>query len=259
MRLAPIFVLLAMLASPVQAQTPSQPPAGTFESVTIGQPMASLRTTLGDPLRIIPSNGFDIWRYMTHGNDLYLDVLVKDNLAQSVTVLSRIDGASYTDSRGASFGMAPDQLRLKLGPATRESTNADDGSLDLWYFAQPYAWIYEFHKNKLDFIQLIASPTLRQTFSPGPPVVANDGASVERAIWIRPSNSLTNTLWIDAFLTASACGNGGHWKAASLSSAPDATKQDPLAYTVVHAACTDGAGKRDFYFDTRASPSPQPT
>jgi hypothetical protein len=252
-RLLLSLVAFALLATPVCAQTAPPPPAGSFENVTIGEPMADLHSTLGDPLRIIPSSSFDIWRYMAHGNGIYIDVLVKDNVAQSVTVLRRIERATYVDPRGAAFGMTPEQLRAKLGPTTRESTNADDGSLDLWYVAQPYLWIYEFHAGKLDFIQLVASPALRQTFEPAPPTVANDGSSLERAIWIRPSNFLTNSFWIDAFLAANACGNGGHWKEASLKLVADDAKRDPLAYTIVHAACTDGTSQRDFYFDTHGT------
>ncbi|MGA8533345.1 MAG: hypothetical protein WB615_04500 [Candidatus Tumulicola sp.] len=216
--------------------------------------MVELHPTLGDPIRVLSTGETTIWRYLTHGNGIYLDVIVKNNVAQSVTVLSRSDGVRYVDPKGIAFGMTPDQVRAKLGSPSRESTNADDGSLDLSYFELPYAWIYEFHSNKLDFIQLIAAPSLLKTFSPGAAAAPNDGTSLERAIWIRPSNFLSNALWIDAFLATNPCDGDGHWKETSTKLAPDRTNNDPLAYTIVHARCT-GGDERDFYFDTHGTAS----
>lgn len=201
-------------------------------------------------MEVVHVNGSTIWRYLTRGNGLYIDVLVKDNLAQSVTVLTRVAGAAYVDPKGLAFGITPDRVRGKLGPANRDSTNADDGSLDLWYVAMPYAWIYEFHSNKLDFIQLVAAPGLLRTFAPAPDVAPNDGTSLARAIAIRPSNFLSNALWMDVYFDKNTCGNGGSWKVTSTKFVPDTTKHDPFAYTIAHAKCSEGAAERDFYFDT---------
>ncbi|HEX3456728.1 MAG TPA: hypothetical protein VHR97_02130 [Candidatus Baltobacteraceae bacterium] len=250
-----MIALAALAALPLLAvaQGASPPPAGTFEGITIGEPMAGLKAAYGDPVRVLSVGGSVIWRYLTQGNGVYLDVLVKNNLAQSITVVSRFDGVRYTDPKGMSFGMTPDQVRAKLGTPTRESTNADDGSLDLWYFAGQYAWIYEFHNHKLDFIQIIAAPALLSALAPGPAVKPDDGTSFDHAIWIRPSNIVANGQWIDVFLAANSCGKSGHWKQESLKLAPDATAKDPLAYTIVHASCTEGKAARDFYFDTHGA------
>ncbi len=154
-------VVLVLPSRPVAAQTASAPPDGTFEGITIGEPMANLRPTLGDSIQVFAAgNNAVIWRYLTHGDGIYVDVLVRNNVALSVTVVSRLSGVAYVAPSGAALWMTPDQVRAKLGPARHESTNSDDGSLDLWYAALPYAWIYEFHGNKLDFVQLIASPDL---------------------------------------------------------------------------------------------------
>ena len=243
-------VVLGLLTGTVAAQTGPTPQAGTFEGITIGEPMANLRPTLGDPIRVDVARNFAIWRYLTHGDGIYLDVLVSNNVAQSVTVVSRLSGVAYTAPSGVAFGMTADQVRAKLGPARRESTNSDDGSLDLWYPALPYAWIYEFHANKLDFIQLIASPDLVRQLPPGPLATPNDGTSLPNAIWIRPPNMLANSVWIDAFLATNGCGHNGHWKELSLKLVADAAKNDPFAYSVVHAQCSDGSTERDFFFDT---------
>jgi|HubBroStandDraft_6_1064221.scaffolds.fasta_scaffold748426_1 hypothetical protein len=243
-------VVLVLLSGAVAAQTGPTPPAGTFEGVTIGEPMINLRDTLGDPIQLNAADNAVIWRYLTHGDGVYLDVFVRNNIALSATVVSRLSGVKYVAPSGVEFWMTPDQVRAKLGPARYESTNSDDESLDLWYAASPYAWIYEFHANKLDFIQLIASPDLVRQFRPGPVATPNDGTSLANAIWIRPPNLLVNSVWIDVFLAANACGHGGHWKQISSKLIPDAAKNDPMAYSVVHAQCSDGSIERDFFFDT---------
>jgi hypothetical protein len=252
-RLVLAFAML-WLACPgsLQAQT-SQPTqsasaTGTFDGVAIGAPMATLRASLGDPIKIESAGETVIWRYLTHGGGTYLDIIVKNNVAQSLTLLNRFDTVKYVDPNGIAFGETPDQVRNKLGTPAREATNSDDGSLDLWYMTAPYAWIYEFRANKLAFIQLVASPNFLSTFSGGPRVDSDDGTSVERAIWIRPSNILFTTLWIGSFLTANTCGTNGHWT--QTASQFRAGSGNPLAYTIVSALCSDGGTKRDFYFNT---------
>jgi len=251
-----LLVLLAALFVFPQFAYAQTPPAGMFENVTLGQPMADLHATLGDPVRVLSSDGNTIWRYISNGNGTFIDVLVRNNVAVSVTLLSRFDTARYADPKGIAFGMTPDQVRAKLGPASREATNADDGSLDLWYYALPYAWIYEFHSAKLDFIQLVAAPNLVHSFKPGPATTPNDGTSLANAIWIRPSNFATNALWIDTYLLSNECGNGGHWKNMSSKFIADSANNDPFAITVIHASCTAADTERDIYFDTHGTRGP---
>jgi hypothetical protein len=215
--------------------------------------MADLRPTLGDPIFVSSYGGTVVWRYLTHGGGTFTDVIVKNNVAQSVTVLGRFKSVDFTDPNGITFGLTPDEVRTKLGPAVRESTNSDDGSLDLTYRSLPYGWVYEFHANKLDFIQLLAGQSILNSLTPGPPATPNDGTSRERAIWIRPSVVVSNTLWIDTYLAHADCGSGGHWKSATQEFLPDSATHDPMAIMVVHAQCSAGQDRRDFFFDTHGS------
>jgi hypothetical protein len=272
MRPSVVLILAALLYCPsvagAQTPAPAAPAASAaarmqFEGITLGAPLASLTPQLGDPVQVAAAGASVIWRYLEGGGDYYLDVLVKNNNATSVTVVQRMNAARYTDPRGISFGMTSKQVRAAIGAPWRTNTNSDDGSVDLWYRAGDYAWIYEFYSDKLGFIQLVAAPSVQQSFAAGPSVTPNDGVGPAGAIRIRPSSSAFNSIWIDAYLAMNRCGNGGHWKETSRElTAGDATK-DPLAYTVVHARCTDGGADRAMYFDTRgagaASPSPAPS
>lgn len=215
--------------------------------------MIDLRPTLGDPIFVSSYGGTVVWRYLTHGGGTFTDVIVKNNVAQSVTVLGRFSSIEFTDPNGITFGLTPDEVRAKLGPPVRESTNSDDGSLDLTYRSLPYGWVYEFHANKLDFIQLLAGQSILNSLTPGPPATPNDGTSRERAIWIRPSIAIANTLWIDMYLAHAVCGSGGHWNRATQEFLSDSPVKDPMEMTVVHAQCSAGDDRRDFFFDTRGS------
>jgi hypothetical protein len=250
----PVFIFLTALAastSLAQAQTPPLAQSkAQFENVFLGEPMADAKQRLGDPVRVSTSGALQIWRYVEHGGATFVDVLVQNGVAYSVTVIRRFTDSPYTDPKGIAFGMTPDLVRAKLGPESHASTNADDGSLDLWYGEGEYAWIYEFYQNKLGFIQLIPSPKMRQSFTTAAAVAPNTGDSLDHAIVIRPSSLVSNSVWIDAFLAMNTCGEGGHWKQSSLKFAEDSATKDPLAYMIIHVRCTEGLAERDFYFDT---------
>ncbi|HEY3676216.1 MAG TPA: hypothetical protein VGK84_09515 [Candidatus Tumulicola sp.] len=243
---------LAQIAPPL-ASSPALSATGSFAGISIGQPVAALRSKFGDPVVILSYGQTVVWRYLTGGT--FTDIIVKDNLVQSVTVVGRVENAPFMDPNDVPFGATPDQVRAKLGAARKESTNSDDGSLDLTYLVLPYGWVYEFHANKLDFIQLVASKSYLSSLTSGAAVTAGDGTSRERAIWIRPSVAVTNQLWIDTYLSHVSCGSNGSWKQASAALESDPSTSDASAYTLVHAQCTAGNDRRDFYFDTRGASS----
>ena len=249
----PLLILAVLLACPPWAlaqtnQTASA--AAPLEGLTLGEPMSAVRDALGDPLNVQSTGSLLIWRYIGRGGAFYLDVLVKNNVAYSVTVVRRYDDSAYTDPRGISFGMTSAGVRAKLGAPAQKTTNSDDGSVDLWYTVGSFRWIYEFYSDRLGFIQVTPSPALRATFVSAPAVSPADGSSAENAIKIRPSNSLTNALWINAYFATNQCGSTGHWKELPLDLKPDSSKKDTVGLTIVRARCTDGATERTFYFDT---------
>jgi hypothetical protein len=256
------FVLAAAMfcAGPAVAQTPSPllPPSvlsktGSFDGISIGQPVSELREKFGDPVRVVTMGSTVVWRYLTLGAATFTDVILKRNLVQSITMLNRFTSVDFTDPNGIEFGLTPDQVRAKLGPPYKTSTNSDDGSLDLTYRTVPYDWVYEFYGQKLGFIQLVVSPASLNNLNAGLPPPIGDGSSRQQAIWIRPSAASTNPDWIDLYLSNLPCGSGGHFKASSQEFVNDAATNDATAITLVHAQCTSGTDRRDYYFDTRGA------
>ena len=252
MRPAALILALAVCGGTALAQTTGGGQQNaTLEGVTLGDSMRQVRDTLGDPVQVRALEDQTIWRYIERGGAVYVDVIPRNNIVSSVTVLRRFDSSQYTDARGVSFGTNAAGVRAKLGAESKETTNADDGSVDLWYVSGDAAWIYELYGDKLGFVQIVARPGSQSTALAGEtPIVPADGSSVVNAIRIRPSSFLGNSLWIDAFLAMNQCGGNGHWKETSLDLQSDKVQNDPLAYTVVHAKCTIGDAERVFYFDT---------
>lgn len=255
MRIPAFAVSLILCSGVAVAQTPSpSQPNMTMEGVTLGQSMRQIRDSLGDPVQLSLVGDQTIWRYLEHGGAVFMDVIPRNNVVSSITVVRRFDDSPYADDRGASFGMSASAVRAKMGAPTKSSTNGDDGSVDLWYVTGDTARIYEFFGDKLGFVQILARPGSQSTAEANaPPMAPDDGSSVARAIRIRPSSMLANTSWIDAYLAMNQCGNGGHWHETSSSMQDDPATKDVMAYVVVHATCTAGSVTRTFYFDTHGA------
>lgn len=243
-----------------QSQSPPPPapavlPAATaepaFEGVTIGEPLAGLRDRLGDPLTVldIGSNDESVWRYLSHNGAVFVDVLAKRNVAFSVTVVGRFPNSPYVAPSGVRFGITADELAAKLGKPTRTTTNQDDGSVDLWFLDGKELWIYEFHADRLDFVQLVSPHGVDSaTTGAAPAVTPGDGSSFDRSVKVVQPLLMT-PFWIDAYVVAHPCGNDGHW-IRNAKNAQTTITRGSAEYTVVHAACSDASGERDFFFDT---------
>ncbi len=252
-RIAAFLVWIALCGGAASAQTPAARAAtSTLEGVTLGESMQQVREALGDPVQVQPVVNHQIWRYIERGGAVFVDVIPRNNAVTSVTVLRRLDDSSYTDDRGVAFGMSSAEVRAKMGPPARQTTNSDDGSVDLWYVEGDTGRIYEFFGDKLGFVQILVRPGSQPTAASNEATIAPaDGSSIANAIRIRPPNLLGNSMWIDAFLAMNPCGGDGHWKETSLNLQADPATNDPLAYTIVRAKCTTGEAEKTFFFDTR--------
>ena len=143
-RIAAFLVSIALCGGAASAQTPAARAAtSTLEGVTLGESMQQVREALGDPVQVQPVVNHQIWRYIERGGAVFVDVIPRNNAVTSVTVLRRLDDSSYTDDRGVAFGMSSAEVRAKMGPPARQTTNSDDGSVDLWYVERDTGRIYE--------------------------------------------------------------------------------------------------------------------
>lgn len=251
--LALVFVFATTGSTVAQAPAPSTAPVPALFGVRVGQHVADLRATYGDPIAVLSEGPTQIYRYLALNGGIFLDIMSVRNLVRSVTVVSRFPKIPFTDPRGAAFGITSAQLRTLFGAPDRITTNADDGSVDLWYRDAPNVWIYEFYSDKLGFIQLLAPAGAISAMQPGPPVTVNDGTSLARAAWIRPANILLAPEWVYVYLTNRSCGGNGHWEQQSTKILSGEKGDDPLAYMAIGAKCSTGDLAATFYFDMRGA------
>lgn len=140
-----------------------------MEGVTLGEPMSQVRETLGNPAQVLPVGERQMWRYVEHNGSVFVDVIPENDIVISVTVIRRVESSTYVDDRGVAFGMSSGDVQAKLGAATKQSTNSDDGSVDLWYLEGDVSRIYEFYGDKLGFLQIVARPGSQLRRSTGVP------------------------------------------------------------------------------------------
>jgi hypothetical protein len=229
-----LFAVLAASPSPSPAAAP------VLDNVSLGEALSAIRARSGDPvvLQTLPNKPERVWRFLEQGTRL-LDVMEHNGVAVSITVARYTKDAAFTDSRGLSFGTSMDGVTSVLGDPDTTSTNADDGSRDLWYRRSNSTLIYEFLSDRLVFEQLLAPPS--QTDSGKPDVAAepHTGASPDDALVVSPPADA----WIRAFFELNTCGTNGFWRNDS-----KRVLQKGPTYNVVHATCTTGNSSRDFYF-----------
>lgn len=239
----------------------------SLEGVTIGESMADVRATLGDPISVSQeAQGLAIWRYLEHGSGVFVDVLTRGGVAYSVTVVARYPGSRYEAPSGVAFGSTRAQVVDKLGAPFRTTTNDDDRSTDLWYrvvtmggdHAAAGIWIYELAaSDRLAFVQILPPEGLGQTIPPAQPVDLPDGSSIDKAIRPVQPDVLNGLVWTYAYLRLNGCGERGHW----IPSRVFEPVQNGVTYRAIDATCSSGNATRTFYFDVRGiatAPSPAP-
>ena len=241
-----LAIAVAMFAvAPAAAQDP------TLGGIAIGEPLATIRAQIGDPLRVTEDDGLRFWRFFQAGH--LMDVAENNNVAVGVTVLALRD-STYVDQTGVAFGMTADRVKALRGAPDRIE-NRSNGSVLLRYHSvvwrdhegMPALWVYGFGPKGVDFIEL-TDPELAIAAGTGPPVALGDGSSFDDAVVVvQPSESL-GVAWEYAYLAAHPCANDGRWRMQKQA----LTMHDGFPYDVLTAACSPGNATRDFFFDIRS-------
>ena len=237
-----VIVAAALLVSPSPeaSASPAVAITATLDNVTLGDSLAAIRRTHGDPVSLqeMPKQSQRIWRFLENGNR-FLDVLERNGVAISITVAKYSKDAEFTDQRGITFGMSSDLVTQKLGQPEKAERNPDDGSLDLWYRAPDAVLIYEFARDRLVFEQVLAPRDKQSSYTAAPTVEPRGGTSLNDAIVAAPPGDA----WIHAYFALNGCDANGRWATMSTRSIRKGS-----TYEVVHAGCSSGNLTRDFYF-----------
>jgi hypothetical protein len=231
-----------MIASP--ATGPSQ--SITWNGITIGEPSAALRATLGDPLRKISGKSIDVARYWMPGS--------KSSYFLAIEESGRVVGFSaFSEPDGTVENVPPDPSGVRIGDS-RESVQAkhpdfasghdDDNDPTLEGRVGDFYVFYRLAGDR------VANFHWGRPFNPvaTPPLTENPeptGDSFDDAVLDVQANEMDGTAWEYRYLAFHPCADGVEWKPATQSLVHNAGR----AYDILHVVCPATNAERDFYFD----------
>jgi hypothetical protein len=225
-------------------------PAISWNNVTLGAPISSLRPLAGDPLRVVvsPDGATRIGRYWLPGlsSTVFL-VLEKRGYIQGFS------GTTKDVSAGGFESVPPDPSGVRLGDSLDSVKNlhpefhteaADDGSPQLvGEVANPTAGVvYEFQDGRVRSFQWgILDPGL-----PELPALADPaGDSVATAVLDLQKTESQGGNWQTLYLGYHRCDGQTPWKVVLQST----ERENGHAYDRLHVMCPSTKSERDFYFD----------
>lgn len=251
---------LVMLTVALPARAADPPPFGWL-GVTIGEPVASLRQTLGDPLLVTNYNDsgppYREARYVIEGTQAYLIVTERWGRVTAVR-------AVLFEPPAGPLAMPPDPSGLVLGQTAEEvgakhpnARRRVDGDW-LWLYEsvggqRGLAVLYKFFlAGRLQSAGyfLLAVPDDKATPPPDalPGLTEPAGDSFETAIADMQKNENDGVAWEYQYVALHPCGPNQRWQ----------TKQQSLqnhanrVYDVLHVVCPATNAERNYFFDITA-------
>lgn len=237
------FVLA--LATVAAAASPPE-----WNGIALGAPVAPLRATLGDPLRIVsaPDGSERVGRYWLGGTKaLYL---IGEQQGY-VTMFSAFTGKAPdavlqdvpADPSGARLGDTIGDVE-KLHPGFAARTNedgvpelagrTDDGRCGV---------VYSFANGRLR--QFLWTTKLPDGTAPLPALSLPDGTSPATAILDAQKTETTGVRWEYVFISYHPCDGQTEWKLKQ----QGVRRHEAHVYDVLHVVCPATNAKRDFFFD----------
>jgi hypothetical protein len=232
----------------------SQGPAISWNNVTLGAPVSSVRALAGDPLRVVtaPDGDTRIGRYWLPGLSSTAFLIVEKRgyiLAFSATTKDVSAGGFEMvppDPSGVHLGDSMASVK-RLHPAFR-TESAEDGSPQLvGDVADPAAGVvYEFQEGRLRSFQW----GILDVVGPDLPVLSEPtGESAATAVLTKQRTANQVSTWESIYLGYHRCDARVRWNVVRQSVVHD----DGHAYDRLELRCPSTKAVRDFYFDITAS------
>jgi hypothetical protein len=249
----PTAVLLVAQA----AATPAPQTAATSASVTwfgiqLGAPAESLRTSLGDPLRVVQVTGDNgpenIARYWVPGSKSTFALVIE---ARGYVVgfegFTQIAPAAIVpnvppDPKGVRLGDTLDSVKANQ-PALMSKTDTDGSPLLVGRTGPTTGAAYSFENGRVLSFEWIGEvpKDLPALASPQPP----SGDGMKTAILDLQQNDADGVAWEYLYLSYQPCANDTSWQLRKQS----LLREGSRAYDRLHVFCPPTKAERDFYFD----------
>lgn len=244
------MLLLAASVLLAQAASASPAPYTSWNSITLGSPASTLRSALGDPLRItLFKNGTRrVARYWLPGSDSTYVLVVEER--GYVTGLDIFTDAAPT---GVLDNVPADPLGVRLGDTFGDAQAMtpqlhrdvdDNGAPILIGRVTPTVGVaYSFQNNR---VQRMSWATSAADGAPElAPLALPAGDATSTAIADAQKNETDGVAWEYRFLAFQSCADGASWKLQSQS----LLHEDGRSYDELHVYCPPTKVERDFYFD----------
>lgn len=243
------FVLPAItLYASALAVAPAAESQVTWQGVTLSAPASTLRSLLGDPLRIVvPENGRPVARYWIAGSDsAYLLVLERNGYVTGFEVftdsLDKDAAVVAPDPSGVRLGDSMDTVKAKH-PDFHQRSDEDGNPFMIGRISSTLGAVYTFQNGRVRMFQwaaLLASSLPELAAITVPP-----GDSPSTAILDIQKNETDGAAWEYRFLSFHPCSDKGRWQLKTQA----LIKDQGRSYDRLHVFCSDSKAERDFYFD----------
>lgn len=229
-------MILATLALTIAAATPTR-----WLGVALGEPIAAVRATLGDPLDEKDlGDGLIKSVYLAADNSAFVGVDRKNGVVVMIS-LQPVKGSTVdlADPYGIRLGDLEQAVQKTRGKP--DSTDNGDGA-DRWIYGSAPAWRYIFHNGVLgEIIAIDPNAAPSAAAAADPPV--HSGSSMADAIVIKGENEMTGVEWEYAYLAFHPCASG---KRAMVKQA--LLTSNKRSYDLLTTKCP-GQDPQEIYFD----------
>ncbi len=246
-------LLLAQAAATPAPQAAATPAAlVAWFGIPLGAPAASLRASLGDPLRVVQVTGDNgpeyVARYWVPGSKTTFALVIE---ARGYVV--GFQGFTQTAPTAVVQNVPPDPKGIRLGdtldrvkasqPALISKTDSDGSPLLVGRTGATTGAAYSFENDRVLSFEWIGEvpKTLPAQASPQAP----NGDGIAAAILDVQQNETDGVAWEYLYLAYHPCVNDTPWRLRQQSLLRDGSR----AYDRLHVFCPPTKAERDFYFD----------
>jgi hypothetical protein len=222
----------------------------TWNGVTLGVPVSTLRATLGDPLRVVASDdaATRIGRYWIPGSDATFFLLIEKRgyvvgfRAFSEEAVKGLVANVPPDPGGVHLGDTMQSVKTS-NPELHATTGVDGAEALIGHLADRSAGMsYDFEDGLVRGFQWGAADAVAADAAP---LTDPAGDSIATAVLDTQKNERDGVRWEYLYVGYHPCDGQTMWKLSQQA----LTREGGRSYDRLHVVCPTTKAERDFYFD----------